>query len=115
MSEFTKGFMNSVINAKLPWNSLDACDSVAFIHTDSQERINKCCECSLPECVDCLSSAYKQRQGRVRKRQSIDHNRLDALIRMGVSKNEVCSLIGCSRQTYYRAKNKLGKEYEYES
>lgn len=92
-----KKLIGSAYSAVLPWDSIDALQPFS-IATDSQELIDKCCNCPYADCYNCLS-------GRARKEPK--YYRFIDLFEKHMSREDICSELKISRKSYFNYRNKL--------
>lgn len=51
------------MRAVRPWQSIEAQAAVIHIQTDAQARIDKCLNCTLPDCTNCYEQKDRAMQG----------------------------------------------------
>lgn len=98
-----------VIAAVLPWKSIDAVDEWyerAGLPVDSMEEIDRCLECTYPECEDCIAKERcVARKGGVSK--AVGMALMAELMAAGATARELSAALGVSRQTVQRWKREL--------
>jgi len=98
-----------VIAAVLPWRSIDAVDELyerARLPHDSMDEINRCLECTYPECDDCIAkNRCAMRRGRVSK--AVGMELMAELMGTGATQREMCAALGVSAATLRRWKGEL--------
>lgn len=103
MSRDEELLMKAASSARLPWFSPDA-EPEHVYRTDSQEQIDKCCNCTKEYCVNCVAGCNSDLIGRPQKG---DSNSFAELMLRGLSMQQVCDALGIGRATFYRYKNQL--------
>lgn len=94
--------IKAAMSARLPWLSPDAEFSMAYT-MDSQELIDKCCNCTREYCINCIAGCTHGVSGRPKK----DTNSFAELIKRGLSMSQVCEALGIGKATFYRYKQEL--------
>lgn len=70
-------------------------------YSEPQENIEKCMNCPLPECVNCLAGG-KTTATKAGRPRTVSAERLQEMIALGISAQEVCEALGISKSTFYR-------------
>lgn len=94
--------------ARLPWLSPDAEPEYIF-QTDPPELIEKCCHCTRSDCVDCIAGMKYSQCGRPKNSNKVSLSDFTELLTRGLNREQVCSLLGIGRATFYNYKNQLLK------
>ena len=102
LTTYQEELVKAVANAVLPWNIGEKINVPTW---DTQEQIEKCCNCCFADCTDCLS--MKKTVGRGNKR---DTTMFDQMFSKGESRVQICNTLGISKATYFR----MVKQYKGE-
>lgn len=100
--------IKAAMSARLPWFSSDAELEYTF-KTDPPELIEKCCHCTQADCVNCIANMTHEKQGRPKGTKKADLASFAYLLTKGLSQEQVCSLLGIGKRTFYNYKNQVLK------
>ena len=107
MSRDEELLIKSARHARVPWLSPDAEFSVKYSY-DSQEQIDRCCNCSKETCVNCIAGGKQDIHGSYKK---ADPAVFTQLVTEGLSVKQICSALGIGRTTFYTYKNNMKGAY----
>lgn len=100
--------VKAAMTARLPWFSPDAEPEYIF-QTDPPELIEKCCNCTESDCVNCIAGMKHLETGRPKNANKTSLSDFTELLTRGLNREQVCSLLGIGRATFYNYKNKILK------
>ena len=101
---YQDNLIKAVSHAVLPWAIGEKLNVQSW---DTQEQIDKCCNCCFAECTNCVAME-KSKGGKGNKR---DITKFAELYAKGVPKNQICAMLEISVRSYYN----MVKQYKGEN
>lgn len=99
-----------MIQAVLPWNSLDGQSAAEIATHDRQSQIECCLCCPREECVDCVAGGRTSRRGRPPLMKETELNRLRELLERKTRSEEICAIMHMDADFLRRCRRKIRRE-----